>query len=272
MSKSLKVLKVMVIFAHPDEGEIYAGGITALYTQMGHKVKFMSLTNGDAGHYSMGPEALAKRRYMEALKAQDILGLSEYEVLDYHDGVLDNTKEVQQKVAESIQKWEADVVFTYYPAKGGHNDNMTTGWIVRDASSLLKMEKTPVFIYMRDFHTSSFSFIPDFTVIIDDVWETKLASCGAHESQVIEYNPNIEGVLEQVLASKEKQKDFLYHNTYPYSKVTPDNKLALIKWYGNIRAENAKYVEAFEIAEYGRQINEKEAKILFPMIGKTCKL
>ena len=46
----------MVIFAHPDEGEIYAGGITALYTQLGHEVKFMSLTNGDAGHYAMKPD------------------------------------------------------------------------------------------------------------------------------------------------------------------------------------------------------------------------
>ena len=46
-------LRVMVIFAHPDEGEIYAGGISALYAQQGHAVKFISLTNGDAGHFAM---------------------------------------------------------------------------------------------------------------------------------------------------------------------------------------------------------------------------
>ena len=55
-------LKVMVIFAHPDEGEIYVGGTSALYTEMGCQVKFMSLTNGDAGHYSMEPEDLAKKK------------------------------------------------------------------------------------------------------------------------------------------------------------------------------------------------------------------
>ena len=33
-------LNVMVIFAHPDEGEIYAGGTAALYARMGHEVKF----------------------------------------------------------------------------------------------------------------------------------------------------------------------------------------------------------------------------------------
>ena len=77
----------MVIFAHPDEGEIYVGGTSALYTEMGCQVKFMSLTNGDAGHYSMEPEDLAKRRYKEAMHAKEVLGLVDYEVLDYHDGV-----------------------------------------------------------------------------------------------------------------------------------------------------------------------------------------
>ena len=67
-------------------------------------------------------------------------------------------------------------------------------------------------------------------VIIDQVWETKLAGCGAHESQVVEYNPELEGVLDEVLASREKQKEFLFHNTYPYSKVTTNIRLALHKY------------------------------------------
>ncbi len=133
ISLSQNKLKVIVIFAHPDEGEIYAGGITALYTNLGHEVKFISLTNGDAGHYSMKPEDLAKRRYKEGMKAKEILGLSAYEILDYHDGILENTEEVQEKVARSIREWAADIVFTFYPAKGGHNDNMNAGWIVREA-------------------------------------------------------------------------------------------------------------------------------------------
>ncbi len=268
-SISQENLKVMVIFAHPDEGEIYAGGITALYVKMGHEVKFMSLTNGDAGHYSMKPEDLAKRRNSEAMNAKEILGLSEYEILEYHDGILKNSKDVQEKVIKSIREWEADIVFTFYPAEGGHNDNMNTGWIVREASTRLNLEKKPVFIYMRDFHTASLSYIPDLAIDIDEVWKTKLAACGAHESQVIEYNPEMEGVLEEVLASKDKQDEFLFHNTIPFSVVRPDNLLAVEKWYGKEIAKDITYVEEFEIAEYGRQINEKEVMRLFPMIGKA---
>ncbi len=265
-------LKVMVIFAHPDEGEIYAGGITALYTRSGHEVKFMSLTNGDAGHYEMKPKELAERRYKEAMRAKEILSLSEYEVLDYHDGILENTEELRNKVARSIQDWEADIVFTFYPAWGGHNDNMTAGWIVREASSLLNEVQMPVFIYMRDFHTASFSYIPDFAIDIDEVWETKLAACGAHESQVIEYNPEMEGVLDEVLASKEVQDDFLFHNTIPFSIVRPDIRLALEKWYGKEEAKEVTYVEEFEIAEYGRQITDEDVFELFPMMGKVHKV
>jgi len=46
-------IKVMMIFAHPDEGEVYSGEITALYAQLGYEVKFLSPTNGDAGHFSI---------------------------------------------------------------------------------------------------------------------------------------------------------------------------------------------------------------------------
>ena len=261
-------LKVMVIFAHPDEGEIYVGGTSALYTEMGCQVKFMSLTNGDAGHYSMEPEDLAKRRYKEAMHAKEVLGLVDYEVLDYHDGVLKNTEEIQQKVLKSISDFNPDIIFTYYPALGGHNDNMTAGWIVRDVARKMSPESLPVFIYVRDFHTSNFSYIPDFGINIDEVWETKLAACGAHESQVVEYNPNLEGVLDEVLASEERQREFLIHNTYPYSKVTPGILMALTKWYGEEKASKVKYAEAFEIAEFGRQITDEEVLKLFPMITK----
>jgi LmbE family N-acetylglucosaminyl deacetylase len=232
----------------------------------------MSLTNGDAGHYEMKPEDLAARRYKEAMHAKEILSLSEYEVLDYHDGILENTEELRKKVARSIRNWEADIVFTFYPAWGGHNDNMTAGWIVREASSLLDEEEIPVFIYMRDFHTASFSYIPDFAINIDEVWETKLAACGAHESQVIEYNPEMEGVLDAVLANKEIREDFLFHNTIPFSIVRPDILLALEKWYGKEIAKEVNFVEEFEIAEYGRQMTDEDVFELFPMMGKVYKV
>jgi LmbE family N-acetylglucosaminyl deacetylase len=269
LANSQVALRVMVIFAHPDEGEIYTGGITALYTKMGHQVKFMSLTNGDAGHYSMKPADLAKMRYQEAMESKQILSLGDYEVLDYHDQFLKNTKESQDKVIKSIQDWNPDIVFTYYPAKGGHTDNMTAGYIVRDAAPRLQMAKMPVFVYMRDFFTITFSYVPDFAIAIDSVWQTKLAACSAMRSQVMDAIPHSMGILDEVRADPAKQKELIYQNTYPYSSVTNVNMPALEKWYGQDAASKIRYAEAFEIAEFGRQPTEAEMQSLFPMLPRS---
>jgi LmbE family N-acetylglucosaminyl deacetylase len=260
-------LKVMVIFAHPDEGEIYTGGTAALYTRMGHKVKFLSITNGDAGHYSMKADELAKVRFKEAMEAKQILGLADYEVLDHHDGVLRDTPEVRAEVAGKIETFQPDVVFSYYPAKGGHNDNMAAGWIVRNAAPSVRLDRQPVYFYVRDYFTSQLTYVPDVAIAIDSVWDTKIRACTAHQSQVADANPHGLGILEKVRADPEAQRDYIFHNTYDFSHITADNYVVLQKWYGPEAAKKVKYIEAFEIAEYGRQIREAELHELLPMVG-----
>ncbi len=130
-------MNVIVIVAHPDEGEIYVGGTAYLLSRLGHRVKFLSLTNGDAGHYAMAPEALAEKRRNEVMNAQAVLGLADYEILAYHDQYLDNTEAIRRQVLDRIRGWDANIVFSYYPIDGGHVDNMAAGRIVRDAAPSL---------------------------------------------------------------------------------------------------------------------------------------
>ena len=60
-------IRVIAIGAHPDDCEYRMGATAALLAQAGHAVKFVSVTNGDAGHHKIkGPE-LAARRYAETL-------------------------------------------------------------------------------------------------------------------------------------------------------------------------------------------------------------
>lgn len=266
-----KQLNIIVIFAHPDEGEIYAGGVSAIYSDLGHRVKFLSLTNGDAGHWSMPAPELAKRRFKEAMESKRILGLAEYEILDYHDGNLKNSEKIQKIVASRIEDWNADIVFLYYPitiVPGGHNDNMQAGHIVSDAARLVKMKDPPAYIYMRDFFTTDFSHIPDIAIDISKVWDTKLLAMKAHESQVVESNPHSDGVLEEVLSNETKREEYLFYNSYPYSRVTPDIRFALGKWYGTQDAAKIKWAEAFQFAVFGRQIDDKSLSELFPMLDK----
>ena len=64
-------VNVLIFGAHPDDPDIKAGGVAALYSQLGHTVKMVSVTNGDAGHHEMGGAALAQRRRIEAGPRQD---------------------------------------------------------------------------------------------------------------------------------------------------------------------------------------------------------
>src|SRR5215211_5187587 len=87
-----KKLRIIMIGAHPDDCDLDGGGTAILYAKMGHAVKFVAVTNGDAGHQDMKGEALAKRRFAEAQEAGKRFGV-QYDVLDNHDGELMPTLE-----------------------------------------------------------------------------------------------------------------------------------------------------------------------------------
>jgi len=128
-------VRVIAFGAHPDDCDLGAGGLAAKYAALGHKVKFVSLTNGDAGHQSQHGEELAKRRRAEALEAGRRIGI-EYEVLDNHDGKLLPTLEVREQVIREIRQWRADIVIAPRP-NDYHPDHRYTGVLVQDASYMV---------------------------------------------------------------------------------------------------------------------------------------
>ena len=129
-------LRIIVFGAHPDDCDLDAGGTAALWAAKGHAVKFVALTNGDAGHQSEGGGALAKRRRAEAQEAGRRLGIAEYEVLDNHDGELEPTLAVRQQVIRRIRQWNADVVIAPRP-NDYHPDHRYTGVVVQDSAYMV---------------------------------------------------------------------------------------------------------------------------------------
>src|SRR5690554_7947849 len=80
-------LNIVVIGAHPDDADVVAGGTAIKLSRLGHNVLFVSVTNGDAGHFRHGGGMLAKIRTAEAEEAGRRFGVT-YKVLDHHDGEL----------------------------------------------------------------------------------------------------------------------------------------------------------------------------------------
>lgn len=270
-------IRVIVICAHPDEADEYAGGTAAAFAEMGHAVKFLALTNGDVGHFRDGGGQLASRRHAEAKEAGKRLGV-EYEVLDTHDGELMPTLEVRRQVIERIRTWQADIVIGFHPNGGGHPDNRNAGKAVRDAMSFVgapnmlpgvpALRKSPLCLLMTDYATKRIHR-SDISIDIGPTLEKKLGSWDAHATQFYEFAPWERGILDQVPDTWEGKRQFLLDNWSDYVYVQPEMKESLEKWYGPERAASIRFAESFQIADFGRQPNDEELRKLFPMLPQV---
>ena len=264
-------LRIIVFGAHPDDCDLDAGGTAALWAAKGHAVKFVALTNGDAGHQSEGGGALAKRRRAEAQEAGRRFGIAEYEVLDNHDGELEPTLAVRQQVIRRIRQWQADVVIAPRP-NDYHPDHRYTGVVVQDTAYMVvvpnvtpdtpPLRKNPVFLYSYDHFQRPNPFRPDVAVAIDSVIEKKVHALDAHASQFYEWLPWVEGALESVPKEPAARLAWLRQQRGG-QRIGDDVRAALRKWYG-AKAEAVKDAEAFEVCEYGRRPSEADLRRLFP--------
>ena len=272
LSAQTKPLRIMFIGAHPDDCDIKGGGTAALFVELGHQVKFLSVTNGDAGHQSQGGGMLAKRRIAETKEVAKRLGVS-YDVLDNHDGELLPTLDIRLQIIRKIREWKADVVIA--PRSNDyHPDHRYTGVLVQDAAFMVgvpnvapdvePLRKNPVFLYFQDNFKKPNPFQPDIAVDITTVIDKKLAGLDAHQSQFYEWLPWIGNYEEEVPKDPAKHKAYLLQKRV--SKPNPDVQKSLEKWYGSARAAKVLYAEAFEICEYGSQPTEADIRALFPML------
>jgi LmbE family N-acetylglucosaminyl deacetylase len=267
-------LRVIMIGAHPDDCDQDGGGTAILMASMGHAVKFVSVTNGDAGHQTLGGGALAKRRMAEAKEAGKRFGVS-YDVLDNHDGELVPSLDIRLQIIRKIREWKADVVIAPRP-NDYHPDHRYTGVLVQDAAYMVAVPnvapdvpplvKNPVFLYTEDRFQRPNPFRPDIAVDISSVIDQKVNALMAHESQFFEWLPWIGGYANQVPNDRSQWHGWMLMRQQ--REIYPALKQSLEKWYGSAKAGTAKFVEAFEICEYGKQPSQDDLKKIFPMLGR----
>lgn len=266
-------LHVIAFGAHPDDCDGKAGGLAARFAAHGDLVKFVSLTNGDSGHFSEGGGALARRRRAEAEEAGRRIGIV-YGVLDNHDGELEPTLAVRRQVIREIREWHADIVLSPRP-NDYHPDHRNTGIVVQDAAYMVTvpnvvtevpaLRKNPVFLYYSDGFEQPQPFRPDVVVSIDEVYDKKIDMLDAHVSQVYEWLPWHDGKLGEVPKDTAARKQWL--RTQRPDRVPAAWEASLKKWYG-AQAGSIQHAEAFEITEYGSQPTDAEIRRLFPFFPK----
>jgi len=270
---SKEPLRVIMIGAHPDDCEYYGGGTAALWAASGAMVQIVAVTNGDAGHGSQGGGALAKRRAGESRRSAEILGVS-WRTLDFHDGELVPSLEARKAIIRAIRQWQADIVISHRP-NDYHPDHRYTGQLVQDAAYMVvvpnicsdtpRLEKNPVFMYFRDGFRKPLPFSPDVAVVVDPVIDKKWRSLACMESQFFEWGPWLGGELDQVPTGREERLEWLIKSmSGGFSGWKSTGEALLIERYGKAGAGKAKFVECFELCEYGRQPDREELWELFP--------
>lgn len=266
-------LNILIIGAHPDDPDFSAGGTAALYARLGHRVKLVSLTNGDAGHHEMGGAPLAWRRREEAAAAGRALGV-EYITLDIHDGALLPTLDNRNLVIALIRHFQPDLIMTHRP-NDYHPDHRYASQLVQDASYMVTVPNVvshvphltvmPVIVYTWDDFRKPYPFEADVVVAIDDVIEQKLDALHCHTSQMYEWLPYNGRYLDQVPQDAPKRRAWLTQFREPRMRRVADlYRDKLVMNYGEEGGKQVRYAEAFETCEYGSPLTEENRRVLFP--------
>ena len=269
-------LNILIFGAHPDDPDYSAGGTAALYARQGHKVKMVSLTNGDAGHHEQGGAPLAWRRRQEAANAGAALGV-EYITLDIHDGALLPTLENRNTVIAIIRAFQPDLITVHRP-NDYHPDHRYASQLVQDASYMVTVPNVvshvphlrtmPVIAHTWDHFQKPYPFQADVVVAIDEVVEQKVDALHCHTSQMYEWLPYNGRYLAEVPADLAERRAWLRQRQDQRLRRAADlYRDKLITMYGEEKGRQVQYAEAFEACEYGTPLTDENRNKLFPFFG-----
>jgi LmbE family N-acetylglucosaminyl deacetylase len=130
------ILTLMAVHAHPDDEASSTGGTLALYSDQGIRTIVVTCTNGEfgdaPGQIKPGDEghdeqAVAQLRLSELRQAGKILGVSQLELLGYHDSGMPDweykdrpnafcnvpLEEVADRIGALIAQYQPQVVISY---------------------------------------------------------------------------------------------------------------------------------------------------------------
>jgi LmbE family N-acetylglucosaminyl deacetylase len=183
-------LKLLAVFAHPDDESMGMGGTLAKYSAEGVDTHLVCASRGERGWF--GPEEqnpglsiLGQTRTRELENAVQELGMKGLYFLDYIDGEVDLASHTDaiSKIVTHIRRIKPQVVVTFPPdGNYGHPDHIAIGQFTSAAivcaadSTYQDIDKLPShrvskFYYMVDaenFISLVAPFMGDMTFPVDD--------------------------------------------------------------------------------------------------------
>lgn len=201
--------RILIVFAHPDDAELYCGGTIARLVHDQKSVRLVKMTNGDKGsrQEKISQAKLGKIREQEDRIAAKVLGIRPENniYLRIEDGSIENNKAYIGKIALQIRLFKPDVIITHNPehviirfAKDvnwvNHRDHRNTGLVTVDAAYPYSRDVLFFPEHFQDKFAEShkvteFLFVdyydhPDLVQIdITDFVDTRVKAHASHSSQ-----------------------------------------------------------------------------------------
>lgn len=203
-------LTLMAVHAHPDDESSSTGGVLASYAAQGIRTVVVTCTNGEFGDAPGGVKpgqdghqaaAVAQLRLAELRKAAAILGVTDLELLGYHDSGMPEwdykdrpeafcnvpLAEVTERIAGLIEHYRPQVVIGY-DASGPyqHPDHVRAG---EAAASAVASTGIPAKFYLTAMRGSDWQ----------KVWEA-LREAGADVPDTRDFTPEMLRQMAQIEA------------------------------------------------------------------------
>jgi LmbE family N-acetylglucosaminyl deacetylase len=134
--------RALAVYAHPDDPDVSCGGTLASWAKAGCEVTVLLCTDGGKGSAdpALDPRLLVERRQVETREAGAVLGVSEYEYLNYPDGELVDGAVLREALVAAVRRLRPEVVLCPDPTAVffgqeyfNHRDHRVTGWATLDA-------------------------------------------------------------------------------------------------------------------------------------------
>lgn len=197
--------RLMCVVAHPDDECFAFGGALALAADRGVETYVICMTDGQAATHrgsAASAKELGKTRREEFAASCKVLGVSRYELLEYHDAQLITVPflEAAEQLVRRMRQFRPDVVITF-GGDGGmntHPDHMmvsfwTTAAFHWSGQTKRYLESGAAYQPGRLFHLTTNSFLPErhppqpipWTTVLDieSVRERKNEAFRQHRSQ-----------------------------------------------------------------------------------------
>ncbi|HLZ23744.1 MAG TPA: PIG-L family deacetylase [Ktedonobacterales bacterium] len=233
--------RVLIVMAHPDDGEFGAGATVAKWAAEGRDIYYCLVTDGqvgDAGDMEITSEELARKRQREAQAAADALGVRHPVIfLHYWDSKLEPTLQLRMDIARVIRQTRPDVIICQDPTvrwsgQGyiNHPDHRAAGEATlaaimplsdtRLATPELNAEGLAPHKVKEVFMSSSVN--ADRWVDVEGYLDRKLAALRAHESQMRDWDPSPmveQWAKENANQARKHGHDMKYAESFKYFRL-----------------------------------------------------